>query len=237
MQRVILEPAYVLHARPYLESSLLLETFTRDHGRVGLVARGARGSRSRWKSLLQPFRPLLLSWSQRGELGTLIAADQVASPPPAQGPALFCAMYANELLIRSLHRADAHPELFEAYRQLLNELASQAAPEPVLRVFEKQLLDALGFGLQLECEYATGSPVEATAWYAYLPERGLVRRDRVISGKQDAADVKLVSGEALLALQSNCIEERHMSELKHLMRRVLRFHLGDKPLVSQSLFQ
>lgn len=237
MQRVILEPAYVLHARPYLETSLLLEAFTRDHGRLGLVARGARGSRSRWKSLLQPFRPLLLSWSQRGELATLTAADQVASPPPAQGQALFCGLYVNELLIRSLHRGDAHPELFEAYRQLLNELAAQFQPEPVLRIFEKQLLDALGFGMQLEYECDTGFPVVATVWYAYLPERGLVRREpshEVVGGP---ANLKLISGEALLALQSNRIEEGHMSELKQLMRRVLRHHLGDKPLVSQSLFQ
>jgi DNA repair protein RecO (recombination protein O) len=178
---------------------------------------------------------LLLSWSQRGELATLTAADQVASPPPAQGQALFCGLYANELLIRSLHRADAHPELFEAYRQLLNELAAQLQPEPVLRVFEKQLLDALGFGLQLECEYATGSPVMAGLWYAYLPERGLVRRDPAPAGGSD--NRKLVSGAALLALQSNRIEACHMNELKQLMRRVLRYHLGDKPLISQSLFQ
>ena len=80
-----LEPAYVLHARPYRESSLILEVFSRQHGRVGLVARGARGAKSRWKSVLQPFRPLLLSWTQRGEMGTLTGADQVASPPALAG--------------------------------------------------------------------------------------------------------------------------------------------------------
>jgi DNA repair protein RecO (recombination protein O) len=236
MHRVSLEPAYVLHARPYLESSLLLEAFTRDHGRVGLVARGARGSRSRWKSLLQPFRPLLLSWSQRGELGTLTAADQVASPPPAQGQALFCGLYANELLVRSLHRADPHPELFESYRHLLNDLSAQCPPEPVLRMFEKQLLDALGFGLQLECEYGNGKPVVGSAWYAYVPERGLVRRELGKTG-DGPRDGRLVSGEALLALQSNRVESCHTGELKQLMRRALRHHLGEKPLVSHTLFQ
>jgi DNA repair protein RecO (recombination protein O) len=236
MQRVSLEPAYVLHAWPYLESSLLLEAFTRDHGRVGLVARGARGSRSRWKNLLQPFRPLLLSWSQRGELATLTAADQVASPPPAQGQALFCGLYVNELLLRSLHRADAHPELFEAYRQLLIDLAARLPAEPVLRQFEKQLLDALGFGLQLEYEYGSGVPVIGSAWYAYFPDRGLIRREPQQAGT-GSPDGKLISGEALLALQSNRVESRHMGELKQLMRRALRYHLGDKPLVSQTLFQ
>ena len=237
MLRVSLEPAYVLHGRPYRESSLLLEAFTRDHGRVGLVARSARGPRSRWKSVLQPFRPLLLSWNQRGELGTLTAADQVASPPAAQGEAIFCGLYINELLMRGLHRSDAHPELFESYRQLLAELLLSQRPEPVLRTFEKQLLDALGFGLQLECEHDTGLPVTAAGWYDYIPERGLVRLSKTPAAGSDVVEARLVSGAALLALQSNSIAEEHQPELKRLMRRALKHHLGDKPLVSQALFQ
>jgi DNA repair protein RecO (recombination protein O) len=235
--RTSLAPAYVLHARPFRETSLLLEVFTRDQGRMGLVARGARAARSRWKNLLQPFRPLLLSWNQRGELGTLTAAEQVAATPPAQGQALFCGLYVNELLMRGLHRSDAHPELFEAYRHLLNQLSSGDQPEPVLRVFEKQLLDALGFGMQLENEYDTGSPVISAAWYVYVPERGLVRREVARAGEKTAADAPMISGAALLALQSACIEAEYLKELKQLMRQVLRHHLGDKPLVSQSLFQ
>ena len=237
MQRVTMEPAYVLHARPYRETSSLLEVFTPDHGRMGLVARGARAGRSRWKNLLQPFRPLLVSWYQRGELGTLTAAEQVASPPAAQGQALFCGLYVNELLIRALHRADAQPELFEAYRGLLGKLASHIDPEPALRVFEKQLLDALGYGMQLECECDTGVPVSATAWYDWMPERGLVRRIPVAEATDATSNAKLISGEALLALQSDQIEAGHLNELKRLMRRVLRYHLGDRPLVSQSLFR
>jgi DNA repair protein RecO (recombination protein O) len=235
MQRVQLEPAYILHGRPFRETSLLLEAFTRDHGRVGIVARGARASRSRWKNLLQPFRPLLLSWTQRGELATLTAADQVGSPPPAQGQALFCGLYANELLIRAMQRSDAHPELFEAYRNLLGELAAHLHPEPVLRVFEKQLLDALGFGMQLENEAETGAPVESSRWYQYIPERGLVRVSAARTG-EEGENSRLVSGDALLALQDNRVENTHMAELKRLMRQVLRHHLGDKPMVSQSLF-
>jgi DNA repair protein RecO (recombination protein O) len=107
--RISLQPAYILHSRPYRESSLLLEAMGREHGRIGLVARGARGARSRWKNMLQPFRPLLLSWTQRGELGTLTGADQVASPPALAGESLFCGLYANELMIRFLQRSDPHP--------------------------------------------------------------------------------------------------------------------------------
>ena len=237
MQRVSLEPAYVLHGRPYRESSLLLEAFTREHGRVGLVARGARASKSRWKGVLQPFRPLLLSWNQRGELGTLVAVDQVASPPAARGEAIFCGLYINELLMRGLHRSDPHPELFETYRQLLAELPLSQQPEPILRAFEKQLLDALGFGLQLECEHDTGVPVTAAAWYDYIPERGLVRRTRAEPAGTGVDDYRLISGAALLGLQSNVIMEEHQPELKRLMRRVLKHHLGDKPLASHALFQ
>ena len=235
--RVSLEPSYVIHSRSYRETSLLLEVFTRDYGRAGLVARGARSSRSQWKSLLQPFRPLLLSWSQRGELGSLATADQVASPPAFRGQALFCGLYVNELLMRGLHRSDPHPELFETYRQLLSSLAAGTEPEPVLRVFEKQLLDALGFGMELENESGSGLPVEAEAHYLYIPERGLTRRNSQTGDTGEGQAGQLVSGAALLALQSNQVEEVHLPELKRLMRRVLRHHLGDKPLVSQSLFQ
>jgi len=237
VSRVSLEPSYVLHARAFRETSLLLEVFTRDHGRLGMVARGARGSRSRWKNMLQPFRPLLLSWSQKGELATLTAADQVASPPPARGQALFCGLYVNELLIRGLHRSDPHPELFEFYRRLLAELAVNDRPEGPLRVFEKHFLDALGFGLQLENESASGEPVISSARYEWLPEGGLVRRDgQAVSGPQNGEDV-FISGAALLALQSDRVETAHLRELKQLMRRVLRYHLGEKPLMSHSLFQ
>ena len=235
--RVTLEPAYVLHGRSFRETSLLLEIFSRDYGRVGLVARGARSKRSRWNNMLQPFRPLLLSWNQRGELGSLTAADQVASPPLARGQGLFCGLYVNELLMRGLHRSDPHPELFESYRRLLGELAATTQPEPVLRSFEKHLLDALGFGLELEAEYGTGLPVRADAFYVYLPDRGLARRDPEQDERPDGKESRWVSGSALLALQSNRVEERHLAELKQLMRRVLRHHLGNKPLVSQSLFQ
>ena len=128
MPRVLQQPAYVLHARAYRENSLLLETLTREHGRAAMVARGAKGAKSKWRNLLQPFRPLLVSWSGRGELGTLTGADQVAAPPRLHGEALYCGLYLNELLIRLLHRGDPHPEVFERYRAALSELAREVIP-------------------------------------------------------------------------------------------------------------
>jgi DNA repair protein RecO (recombination protein O) len=229
--RVSLEPAYVLHSRPYQESSALLEVLSRHHGRVGLVARGARSGRSRWKNMLQPFRPLLLSWSQRSELGTLSGADQVAAPPPLSGEPLFCAFYANELLVRFLQRSDPHPGLFEKYSDLLAQLADGQSTQPILRVFEYHLLTAAGFGLQLDHESGSERQISADAWYFYQPEVGPVRQER---GSGEAE--QLVSGAALLALKSGAIEDRHLKELKNLMRRLIRHHTGDRAIHSQQLF-
>lgn len=229
--RYSLEPSYILHSRQYRESSLILEAFCREQGRVAVVARGARGAKSRWKNMLQPFRPLLLSWNQRGEMGTLTGADQVASPPQLEAEPLFCGIYANELLMRFLQRSDPHPRLFDRYRELLTGLASGESPQPPLRLFEKHLLEAAGFGMQLEHEHGSAHAVAADAWYRYVPESGPVRQDRGAEGEDS-----LVSGEALLALQSGQIGPRHQPELKRLMRRLIAHYLGDRPLKSQSLF-
>lgn len=231
-----LEPCYVLHSRAYRETSLLLEIFSRQQGRLGLVARGARSAKSRWRNVLQPFRPLLLSWRQRGELGNLVEAEQVAAMPLQAGDAWFCGLYVNELMMRALQRGDPHPELFDAYRWLLQQLASQAEPQARLRCFEKQLLESIGFAMALAFEPASGAVVQPDAWYRYHPAAGPMREPVGSIGEVNA-DQNLVSGAALLALESGEIEAQHLAELKMLMRRVLRFHLGDKPLVSQSLFQ
>lgn len=237
--RVQLDPAYVLHGRPYRESSLLLEIWSRAHGRTGLVARGARGSRSRWRNLLQPFRPLLLSWNQRGELGTLTAAEQVASVPMPPGDALFCGLYVNELLLRALHRHDPHETLFDAYRGMLAKLAAGEPPQPLLRTFERDLLEAIGFGLQLGFEPGNAAAVDPAGSYRYIPGSGPVRVAAAGAGEVRDADAgpRLVSGEALLALQSGRIEARHLPELKALMRGLLQYHLGDRPLKSPTLFR
>jgi len=229
--RYSLEPSYILHSRKYRESSLILEAFSREQGRVALVARGARGARSKWKNMLQPFRPLLLSWNQRGEMGTLSGADQVASPPALIAEPLFCGLYANELLMRFLQRSDPHPNLFDRYRTLLGELSAGVTPQPPLRRFEMQLLEAAGFGMQLEREHGSRAPLSADSWYQYVPESGPVCRQ-----KNAGEDSQLVSGGALLALQSGEIGPEHLGELKRLMRRLISHYLGDKPLKSQSLF-
>jgi DNA repair protein RecO (recombination protein O) len=228
MSRIQLEPAYILHSRSFRESSLIVEAITREHGRIAAVARGAKSARSKWRNILQPFRPLLLSWYQKSDLGTLTAVDQVASPPPLQGQALYCGLYLNELLMRLLHRGDPHPEVFERYRHVLTELASEASPQPVLRIFEKHLLETTGYAMLLDHEYDSGVEVQPECWYDYQPQSGPVRSPGPGKGR--------VSGKALLALHAETIESENLPELRMLMRSVIGYHLGDKPLASLKLF-
>ena len=188
----------------------------------------ARSTRSRWRNVLQPFRPLLLSWSQKSELGTLTGVDQVASPPVLTGQSLFCGLYLNELLMRLLHRGDPHAALFERYRQVLSDLASLGPPQPLLRVFEKHLLEATGYAMVLDREYREGAKVKPQNWYKYRPDRGPV----LCSGPGNGR----VSGKALLALHTERLQQENLLELRELMRAVIGYHLGSKPLASLHLF-
>jgi len=228
MVRRQLEPAYVLHSRNFRETSLIVEAFTRDYGRVAVIAKGAKSARSRWRNVLQPFRPLLLSWNQRTDLGLLTAVDQVASPPALQGQSLYCGLYLNELLMRLLHRSDPHTEVFERYRQVLSELASEAPPQPLLRVFEKHMLEAIGYAMLLDREYGSDAEIQPACWYEYQPDRGPVCCNGPGKGR--------VSGAALLDLQAEDLQFERLPELRMLMRSVIGYHLGDKPLASLSLF-
>lgn len=226
--RVQLEPAYVLHSRSYRETSLIVEALTREHGRLAVVARGARAPRSRWRYILQPFRPLLIGWSQKSDLGTLTAADQVAAPPALEGRALYCGFYLNEILMRLLQRGDPHPEVFEHYQKVLLEMASGSALQPLLRVFERHLLEAIGYAMLLDREADSGEAVEASCWYTYQPDHGPLRCAAENPGR--------VSGSALLALAAGRVETEHLGELRMLLRSVIGHHLDGKPLRSQLLF-
>ncbi len=232
MGAVSLQPAYVLHQRPYRESSQLLEVFCRDQGRLGLVARSVKRVRSPWRGLLQQFRPLLVSWSGRGELMTLINAELMEQAPLLKGRALLSGFYMNELLMRLVQRNDPHPTLFEAYGTALMGLAETSREESVLRLFEKRLLDAIGYALALESEPDSGRAVIAGTRYRYRLEHGPVaERD----GMTDGVAVK---GETLLGLAREELDTPEMlKEAKQLMRYVLRAYLGRRPLNSRELFR
>lgn len=233
-----LQPGYILHQREYRDTSLLLEVFTRDQGRLGLVARGARAPRSRIRGLLQPFQPLLLSWSGRGAqsdsgLGTLagVEADieQGGAAPRLPGSALYSGFYLNELLMRLVQRHDPHPELFAAYGQALRGL--QTAPQRPLRLFEKRLLEELGYGLLLDREADSGEPVSAGIEYVYALESGPLR-----SAGTTAPGLKL-SGRSLLSLAAEDLSDaQSLAESKRLMRAALGLYLGDRELKTREVF-
>jgi DNA repair protein RecO (recombination protein O) len=168
VQRVQLAPAYVLHQRPFRDSSLIVEIFAREFGRMTVFARAARGPRSRF-ALLQPFRALLLSWSGRGEAPQLSAAETASGPLPLPAARLMSAFYLNELLLKLLTRHDPHPELFDHYAATLEGLCQSVSAEAPLRQFEARLLDFIGYGLNLTAEADTGQPVRSDAHYHFRP--------------------------------------------------------------------
>jgi len=228
--RVSLETAWILHRYPYRDSSLLLEVFSREHGRIGLIARGARSAKSRWQNQLQILRPLLLSWNMRGELGTLTGADSRGSVDVIAGRQILCACYLNELLLRLLTRHDPHPELFAAYEESL--LMLSAGEEQALRLFEKRLLQALGYGLLLEHEYDSGEPVVAGRHYEYLLEKGPVRCR--VAGDRGI----FLQGSSLLALHHDSLREpQACREVKSLMRAALALYLGARPLRTREVLR
>lgn len=230
--QVSLQSAYVLHRRPYRDTSLLLEIYSPDHGRLGLVARGARAPRSKTGNLLQPFLPLLLSWRGQGELPTLSGVESAGPAAVLQGDRLLSGIYLNELLMRLLHRNDPHPVLFAGYLDTLRALSEDADIEICLRRFECMLLQEIGYGLILDHDVASGEPIDAAASYTYLPDRGPMRHE----GPE--RDGLLISGRSLQALAANHYpDQQTRQEAKRLLRAVLAVQLGDRPLKSRELFQ
>lgn len=227
MQRVAGQPAYVLHAQPYRETSLLLDVFCRDQGRVGVVARGVRGSRGQpLRVLLQPLQPLHLSWSGRGELAHLDGAEAAGAALRPVGDALLGAFYLNELLLRLLPRSEPQVELFWRYAETLGALQDGGELRWPLRRFERDLLAAIGYGLVLEREADGGLPLDPSARYRYDPAHGPVR----VSASSTAGTV---SGACLMALSSDEVPDaRDLNELRFLMRRVLLHCLGGRELRS-----
>src|SRR5437762_9356107 len=146
------QPAFVLHAHPYRETSLIVEALTADYGRVALVARGAKRPRSELRGILQAFQPLTLSWSGSGEIKTLTRAEWRGGLPLVTGSALLCGFYLNELVLKLVPREDPHARLYDEYESALAELANGAEQAPVLRRFELRLLAELGYALALAHE-------------------------------------------------------------------------------------
>jgi len=225
--RIELEPGYVLHGRAYRETSQILELFTAEYGRVGVVARGARRPKSALRGLLNPFQPLRLSWSGRGELATLTQAELGGVALPLAGTAVMAGFYANELVLKLLGRNDPHPDLFLHYSSLIAVLAKSKGDdlETALRQFEMRLLDEIGYAPNFHLEAISHEPLEPASWYEFNVGEGAVP---ALSGADRSACYR---GSVLLAIQQldfTLPETRRAA--KTLLRNVLNFHLGERGL-------
>lgn len=228
-QRVDAQPAYVLHTYPFRETSLIVEVFSRDYGRLALLARGARRPRSALRGLLMAFQPLELSWAGKGEVRTLMKAEWQGGLPLLKGHALFCGYYLNELLMALLAREDAHERLFFAYADTLQRFAL-GLREADLRIFEHILLSELGYGFSLEHD-CLGERIISESFYAYEIERGVVNLLR--SGDSPLS----VRGKTLLDLANKDFSDPiSLLEIKQLMRALITHYLGGQHLETRKIF-
>ena len=244
-RRVNLEPAFLLHHYPWRDSSRILELLTRTHGRVSVIARASRQANSATGSALQLFHELLVSWTARGELGYLVAVERVVTSAPSVGEVtspgfpgevkssaalagdrLMSGFYANELLLKLLQRNDPHPTLFDAYAALLERLhAARAEEARSLRIFEKRLLEELGWGLNLEHEAASGDALEPARSYRYGLEGGAEPIDGVAEG------TLIFCGASLLSLAREELHDaRSLADARRLLRAALDRLLEGRPL-------
>lgn len=232
--RINNEPGFILHTYPFKETSVVAEVFTRAYGRVALIARGARRPTSAQRGLIQPFTPLLLSWFGKAELKTLHGAEWQGGIVAPQGRALMCGFYLNELMLRLLARGDAHEALYDAYVLTLIQLG-EAPPEmfeQILRRFEKTLLSETGYAATFDKEAGNGETVRAEWLYAYQPERGPLRAER---GSSEGVNV---SGQTLLNLAADKLDDpATLAEAKPLMRALINYYLGAKPLYTRQLLR
>lgn len=222
---------FVLHRREYSETSLLVDFFTEEHGRITLLAKGARRARSPLKAVLQPFTPLLLRWTGKGELKILTKAESASLALPMNTHALYSGFYVNELLSRILENHTAYPELFQDYFKCMLDLASHAdSLEPTLRTFEFKLLQAVGYGINFTHCAATGEPIAPSMSYQFYENEGfiasLLQNNHTFLGKE------------LLAFSELDFSQKETQQAaKRFTRIALKRFLGNTPLKSRELFQ
>lgn len=227
--RIDLQPAWVLHSRPWRETSLMLDVLTRHHGRLSLVARGARRPRAEVRGVLLAFQPLILSWFGKGEVRTLHAAEWQGGLPQLSGQPLLCAFYVNELLMRLLHRDEAHEDIFDIYGQTIARLAHGLDSASTLRCFELDLLAGLGYGLNLSAD-RDGQLLQPDAAYLYRVEQGPLR----VPGDEPGA----LRGQTLIdCARRQFSDAQTRQQARLLLRQVLQHYLGPEPLQSRLLLQ
>lgn len=247
MQQLPPQPAYILHSRPFRDTSLILELLTPDYGRIACIAKGARRDKQRRQQALQPFSPLLVTLLGRHDLKTLGPVEAAGQSLWLKGRAVYAGLYVNELLMRVLPEGDAQEAVFAAYQRLLQQLAtleglSNRELEDPLRRFEMQLLQESGNLPSLDFSPLAGAPVDASAHYRLMEEDGLVPvvvpSQRPLRGDEFTGAELLALAEALsTASGKGPMEVQALATAKRLGRLLLRSLLGERPLKSRELFR
>jgi len=230
IERVEMAATFLLHARPYRETSQILDVLSQDHGRLALVANGSRRPKSRWRSTLRPFQPLRMSWSGRGSLYSLRAAEPSGSAARISGMSLMAAYYMSELLMTLLHRGDPHADLFTHYGGALASLAGGEDTEPVLRRFEVALLAEIGYGLMIDRDVIDKRPLVADQKYEYVIDRGPVPVSNSFRG-----ELVFLGSELLATNRGNFQDAEQLKSAKRLLRAVLNRSLGNRPLKTRAV--
>lgn len=229
--RIHNQPAWLLHHRPFRDTSRILDVLSRDHGRLSLVARGARSGKSRLKGVLRPFLPLSLSWAGRGELGTLTGAELHDAPISLAGDALMSGYYVNELLLKLSHRHDPQPEVFLLYGRTIERLAGTTLPAPLLREFELDLLNLLGYGLDLEHDAHSGEAILPDASYEFRAAQGAVPVER-------RSGPMVFAGDELLATRNrDFTAPGALKAANRLLRGVIAYHLDGRELATRKVMR
>ncbi len=230
-KRVQQQPGFVLHHRPFRDTSQILDLLTRDHGRIAVVARGSRGSRSRLAGLLRPFLPLRVSWVAKSDLGTLTGAETAATPIVLRGDALLSAYYVNELMLNFLHRDDPQPEVFALYEEVIHSLRDAPNVAAALREFELELLGLLGYAVTLDREAGTQQDLVDDRCYDYRIEQGPVAVER-------NAGPMVFRGSELRGIGERRFgDDEVLRAAGRLLREVIAWHLGGKELKSRKVLR
>lgn len=228
-KRVLDHPAFLLHHRPFRDSSQILEVFSEEHGRLAVVARGSRAGKSRYRGILRPFLALRLSWVIRSDLGTLTGAEIAGAPLVLSGKSLLSGYYVNELLLNLLHKHDPQPEVFALYDETIRALALGEQLSAALRRFEGRLLDLIGYGLNLDCDAVSGELIAPDRYYHYRVEQGPVET-------HDAGQPQAFIGRHLQAIAAGQFDDPDVLRAAGLLfREVLAYHLNGRELKSRKV--
>ncbi len=225
------EPAWLLHHRPFRDTSRILDIFSREHGRLSVVARGSRSAKSKLNGILRPFLPLQLSWVMCSDLGTLTGAEMGGPPMSLAGESLLSGYYVNELLLRLLHRHDPQPEIFDAYQGTIEALNSNPEVAATLRNFEIEMLRLLGYALNLDHDTGTGAVLIADKRYEYRVEQGPV-------SVSERDGPMMFSGAELTAIgRREFSQPDTLRNAGRLLRHVIAWHLDGRELKSRKVLK